>query len=189
MENLKAIRKDSLINGLILGVVLLVIDIITLYILANSQSIAVIALSYLFGYLIIPLFAAVVLIKKLREKIGGYWSFRQATSGIFIMLLSAYILSASLSFAFIRHIEPTITLKAKDNFVNVFSNFMNKIDADTDKIDETVENIEKQFDSMTEISVSSVLSNLLSSIIVLFIAALIFAAIFKRETLNADSLH
>ena len=73
MDNgLKEIRKDALQNGLILGCVLLLLDIIALFVLANSESILVVFLSYLFGYLIIPITAAVILIKRLREKIGGF---------------------------------------------------------------------------------------------------------------------
>lgn len=186
MEGLKEIRKDAFIKGLTLGVLLLFIDILSLYLLAYSGSIAVIILSYLFAYLIIPLTAAIILIKKLRAKIGGYWNLRQATSGIFILLFSAYLLSSIGSFVFIKHIAPEITPKAKDNFVNVFSNFMEKADADQDKIDETIEDIEQKFDAMQQASFGSFLSSMLSSIIMLFVTALIFAAIFKREDPVSD---
>lgn len=182
MDNgLKEIRKDALQNGLILGGVLLLLDIIALYVLANSESILVVFLSYLFGYLIIPITAAVILIKRLREKIGGFWNLRQATSGIFIVFISAYLISSAGSFVFIKYIYPEITLKAKDNLVGLTSDFLNKLNADPDKIDEMVENIELQFESIGQNSVGSIISNLLSSIIILFITALIFAAIFKRE--------
>ncbi len=182
MDNgLKEIRKDALQNGLILGGVLLLLDIIALYVLANSESILVVFLSYLFGYLIIPITAAVILIKRLREKIGGFWNLRQATSGIFIVFISAYLISSAGSFVFIKYIYPEITLKAKDNLVGLTSDFLNKLNADPEKIDEMVENIELQFESIGQNSVGSIISNLLSSIIILFITALIFAAIFKRE--------
>lgn len=180
-KGLKEIRKDALQNGLILGGILLILDILALFVLAYSESIMLVFISYLFGYLIIPLTAAIILIKRLREKIGGYWSFRQATSGIFIVFLSAYLISSAGSFVFIKYVHPQITVDAKNNFVNVLSGFLNRIDADPDKIDEMTEKIEQQFDAIANNSVSSVISNLLSSIIILFIIALIFAAIFKRE--------
>lgn len=182
MENgLKEIRKDALKNGLILGGVLLVLDILALYILANSQSIFLVFVAYLFGYLIIPVVAAVLLIKNLRTKIGGYWTLRQATSGIFIMFFSGYLISSAGSFLFVRFIQPLIALQAKDNFVILITGFFNRINADPDKVDELVENIELQFNAAGQSGAGALISSLLSSIIVLFIAALIFAAIFKKE--------
>ncbi len=178
---LKEIRKDALQNGLILGGVLLVLDILALFVLANSESILVVFLCYLFGYLIIPVTAAVILIKRLREKIGGFWTLRQATSGIFIVFISAYLTSSAGSFVFIKYIYPEITVRAKDNFVNLTSGFLNKLNADPAKIDEMIENIELQFEAVGHNNASSIFSNLLSSIIILFITAFIFAAIFKRE--------
>ena len=180
-KSLKEIRQDALQNGLILGGVLLVLDILALFILARSQSILMVSISYLFGYLIIPLTAAIILIKRLRKKIGGFWNFRQATSGIFIMFLSAYLISSAGSFVFIKYIHPQITLDAKNNFVNVLSGFLNRMNTEPEKIDDIAEKIEQQFEAIAHTSFSSVVSNLLSSIIILFITALIFAAIFKRE--------
>lgn len=182
MDNgLKKIRKDAFSNGLILGAILLVLDILALYALAYSKSVLVIFLAYLFVYLIIPLVAAIILIKRLRKRIGGFWNFRQATSGIFILFISAYIISSAGSFLFIKYINPSITVKAKDNFVNVIGNLFERIDADTERSDEIIENIQTQFDAMAKSSASAMVSNLLSSIIILFITALIFAAIFKQE--------
>jgi len=182
MENgLKEIRKDALKNGMVLGGILLILDILALYILAHTQSILLVFVAYLFGYLIIPLTAAILLIKNLRKKIGGYWALRQATSGIFIMFLSGYLISSAGSFLFVKYIHPQITLLAKDNFVTLITGFFTRINAEPDKVDELVENIELQFNAVGHSSVGAVFSNLLSSVIILFITALVFAAIFKRE--------
>ena len=180
-NSLKAIRKDALKKGLKLAVILLVLDILALYILAHRQCILMVFLAYLFGYLVIPIIIAVILIKGLRKKIGGYWNLRQATSGIFIIFLSAYLISSAGSFLFVKFVQPQVTLDAKNNLVNLLTGFLDKIGAQPDKIDETVENIETQFEAIGHYSTSAVISNLLSSIIVLFITALIFAAIFKRD--------
>lgn len=182
MENgLKEIRKDAFTNGLILGAILLVLDVLALYILAHSQSILLVFFAYLFGYLVIPIIAAVILIKRLREKIGGYWNLRQATSGIFIIFLSAYLISSAGSFLFVKYIQPQITVDAKNNFTNLITAFLSKINAEPDKIDRIVEDIEMQFNAIGHTSLSAVASNLFTSIIILFITALIFASIFKRE--------
>jgi NADH:ubiquinone oxidoreductase subunit 6 (subunit J) len=188
MEGLKEIRKDAFLKGLVLGALLLIIDIASLYLLANSQSLMIILLSYLMAYFIIPLTVAIILIKKLREKIGGYWTLRQATSGIFIMFLTGYLFSSAGSFVFIKYVQPQIPEMAKNNFVNVFSNFMSRVDADQDKIDETVENIEQQFEAMGQATVGSFFGNMVTSIIILFITALILAAIFKRENPVPDQV-
>ncbi|MBC8052253.1 MAG: DUF4199 domain-containing protein [Sphingobacteriaceae bacterium] len=180
-SGLKRIRKQAFSNGFILGAVLLIADILILYALAYSKSVSLIFFSYLLVVFIIPLTAAIILIRHLRKKIGGYWNLRQATSGIFIIFISAYLISSAGSFLFIQYMKPDIMADAKRNSVNVFGNFFEKIDADPDEADKLIESVETQFDSMSKSSAGSVFSNLLSSIIILFVAALIFGAIFKRE--------
>ena len=182
MENgLKGIRKDAFQAGVILGVVLLLLDIIEFYILGHSASVSLIFLSHLFVNLIIPLIVAIVLIKRLRRKTGGYWNLRQATSGIFIAFITAYILSAPGTFLFVKYINPSLIVEAKDNLVNVLSGFFDRINAEQDKVDDLLANIELHFNAVAQGGFGAVISNLLSSIIILFVTALIFAAIFKRE--------
>jgi hypothetical protein len=178
---LKAIRKDALQHGLVLGAVLLVLDLIALYTLAYSQSVLLIALAYLVGSFIVPLVTAILLIKSLRAKVGGYWNQRQATSGIFIMFLSAHIISSLGNFVFLRFIRPQIILEAKDNLVDNLTRFFVSMKAETEKIDEIMESIEQRFAVISQDSLSVVVSNFIFSIIIIVVTALIFAAIFKRE--------
>lgn len=182
MENgLKEIRKDALQNGLVLGAILLILDVIALYTLAHSKSVLLVFVAYLFGYLFIPLTAVILLINNLRKKIGGYWTLRQATSGIFIMFITGFLISSAINFVFVKFIQPQITLLAKDNFIKLITGFFSRINAEPDKVDELVANLEQQFNAVGPTSAGAVISNLLSSILILFIIALIFAAIFKKE--------
>lgn len=164
-----------------MGVLLFISQLLALYFLAYSKSIVVILLAYSFSYFIIPLVGAILLIIKIRRLIGGYWTLRQATSGIFILFLTAYLLSSTASFVYGRYLQPQMVDRASDNFVNVFSNTMSGLKADQDKIDEFVEMVEQQSEAAKKVSILNMFSNMIPIILVLFIVALIFAAIFKKE--------
>jgi hypothetical protein len=182
-NGLKEIRKDAFKSGLILGLGLLLLDSIAFYILAYGSSLVAIGIAYVLCYLVIPLLFAIVLIKSLRGKIGGYWTQRQATSGIFIMFLCAHILSSLGNFLFVRYLQPQIIPQAKDNLIRVIGSFLAGVKTEAQKINEIILSIEQRFDLIAHETIGVLLSNLMFSIIVIFITALIFAAIFKREYL------
>lgn len=179
--SLKELRPGAMKYGLLLGVIILVLDLIALYVLAYSESLILVSTAYLLGYIILPIIAAIILIKRLRDDIGHYWVFRQATSGIFIMFLCAYLISTAGNFIYLKYIHPDVTLAAKDNFISLFTGFLSKISASPDKIDEAIESIEMRFSQVAVPGFSEIISGLLSSIIIIFICALIFAAIFKKD--------
>lgn len=181
MERIKEIRKNSFLNGLGLGALLFLSQLLALYFLGYSQSIVVIILAYSFSYFIIPVVAAILLIIKIRRLGGGYWTLRQATSGIFILFLTAYVISSTASFVYGRYIQPKMVDKASENFVNVFSDTMGSLNADQDKIDEFVEMVEQQSADAAQVSIGNMFTNMVPTILILFLVALIFAAIFKKE--------
>ncbi|HZX59728.1 MAG TPA: hypothetical protein VFE54_13420, partial [Mucilaginibacter sp.] len=85
------IRRAALIRGVILGVVLLAISIASYYVLINIKAGAVqMIISQVVFSFVIPLIAALIFSFNLRKNIGGYWTLRQAVTGIFIMVVVNY---------------------------------------------------------------------------------------------------
>ncbi|HEY0055373.1 MAG TPA: DUF4199 family protein [Pedobacter sp.] len=184
-DGLKEIRKDAFLNGLILGLILMLIDIAELHAFAYSHSTIFIMSVYILNSILMPLAAVIILITKLRTKIGGYWTLRQATSGIFITFITAYLSSSFGLLLSFEIIPSSINLAAKTNFIDAIRTLLENIKAPQQKINDTVKSIGERFDATDAINVSSIFTNLIFLVIILFVAAFLFAGIFKRESTNS----
>src|SRR5437588_1611956 len=109
MENIdQQIKKNAFNSGIILGVIVLVLGVFTFYVITGMASslVAVIGAPIVLSVLV-PITVAVFFCIGLRKKIGGYWTFKQAVTGIFIMFLTAYVIQAVFSdFIFAKFVEP-----------------------------------------------------------------------------------
>ncbi|WP_207425629.1 DUF4199 domain-containing protein [Pedobacter sp. SYSU D00535] len=176
-----ALQKKAAVNGLIFGAIQLVVAIISLYILASTDSAAVILSFPLLLSLLLPLGIAVYFCLNLRKSIGGYWSLREATSGIFIMFVVAYFLYSLGTYAFTKTVNPGVNTAVKENVIKVTSSMMERQGMATEQIDEKVEQIRESMDEEAAPGAGKLIQGIVVSIIVIFVVSLIFAAIFKRE--------
>lgn len=180
------IRKKAIEKGLVLGVVLLVVGIFTFYFITGMTTnmwliiFTPIVLSVLFP-LVISIFFSI----SLRKEIGGFWTFKQAASGIFIMFFAAYVLSAiGNNLIFAKIVEPDMVGKMQTAITNSTTAMMEKSGADQETIDKKLEDIEKQFDSQKNPTIGKTIQGIAISIIFIFVLALIFGAIFKKEPIR-----
>ena len=180
-EGLREIRKDALLHGLILGLILLLIDIAELHGFAFSRSTFFIMFVYVLSSILMPLTAVIILITRLRTKVGGYWTLRQATSGIFITFIIAYLSSSFGTLLSFKIIPSSVNHAAKTNFVDAIRSLLESIKAPQEKINDTVTSIGQRFDATEAINASSIFTNLIFLVIILFVTAFLFASIFKRE--------
>src|SRR5437868_4607436 len=108
----KTIKKQGLIRGLILGSVLTAIGIAYFYLTIGIPSPVLIAVNLVLFPYILPIVAAAFLCFNLRRKIGGFWTLRQAVTGIFIMFAISYITEFILQDqVFVKVIEPNTAKK------------------------------------------------------------------------------
>ena len=178
------LRKNGITNGLLLGIIILVSGIISFYfITAMTNNMIMLVLGPVLFSTLVPLIFAVVFCFDLRKKIGGFWNYRQATTGIFIMFLCAYILSYGGNLVFSKVIEPDMVEKMKTVFVTTTTNMLEKQKIDQETIDKKVADIESNFDSQKKMTAISIIKSLGIAIIMDFVIALIFAAFFKKEPL------
>lgn len=184
MENLdSSIKKNALNDGLILGVISFIIGLITFYsmIAIDTTFWLIIVIPILFS-VIIPIGLAIYFTINLRKKVGGYWSFRQATTGIFIMFIIALaIQTVGRDLLFVKLIEPDMAKKTQDAVIRASTAMMERSGAAQEKIDESIANTEKQFESQINPSFGQIVQSIGTSIIFVFILALLFGAFFKRN--------
>lgn len=184
METLEQkIRKAGAINGLIFGIIFLVLGIFLFYLVTSmTTNFWVITIVGPIGItFLIPIAVAIWLCFDLRKKIGGFWNFRQATTGIFIMFFVCYLVSTIGNLGFSTLIEPEMTTKMKNVYTNATVQMMTKQGVEQEKIDKQVADMDSKFEDPR--SPGKMAKGLGISIILDFVFALIFAAFFKREPL------
>jgi hypothetical protein len=180
-STIESLKPEALKNGIGLGLISLVLGIITSYLLVGTESMmTVFVVPMIFG-LVIPLIAAVFFCFDLRKKIGGFWTLRQATSGIFIMFITAYVLSTVGSVIFNKFIEKDMTVRIQTTVVNATSSMMKSQGMDEDLIEKKVEEMNDDFDKKNKGTIMQTIQGHVIGVIIVFVVALLFGAVFKKE--------
>lgn len=118
---------------------------------------------------------------EIRKAIGGYWSFKEALKAIFIMFIIPSIIMYFFSLAFGKWIEPEYASKVTEITLNATTEMMEKFTSDQDVIDEAIAETEKGLERQFNPGFGDMAKSLGISILVYFVFALIWAAIFKRD--------
>ena len=95
MENL---NKQIINNGIILGILSVAMQIIIYY--AFPSIIGSFSFSIIFAIFSLLLYIFFTL--DLKKKVGGYWTFKEALKGIFVMSLIGNSLSSVVNFVFFK---------------------------------------------------------------------------------------
>jgi hypothetical protein len=178
------IRMHFIKNGLLLGAVLLTLSILSFYFITeiNKSPVLFVAAPIIFS-LVIPIITVVMFCLYGRKKIGGYWTFKQATTGIFIMFFIAYLIqTAGRDLIFAKIIEPHMIDKTEAAFINASSAIKRQPGVDQKQMDKNIADIKKNFADQKNITTGKIVQGIAVSIIFIFVLALIFGALFKRET-------
>ncbi len=175
------LKKDAFKNGVGFGLITLVLGLISAYILVQATSMWTIFLVPVVMNIIAPIVIAVFFSLDLRKKVGGYWDFRKATSGIFIMFMSAYIISSSLNLAFVKLVDPDMPEKIQTSITDATVKMMENQGVEQSKIDEVIKAKDDDFAQKKNGSIMQNLQGYLIGVIFVFVFALIFGAIFKKE--------
>jgi uncharacterized membrane protein (UPF0127 family) len=187
----KNIKKQGLINGIFLGLVISAISIIYFYFMVTvaKSALAISLGSMVFSYLL-PLGVAVLFSLNLRAKIGGVWTMRQAATGIFIMFFVSYLMAFIIKDqVFAKVIEPNMVQKTETAMVNA----LNKLKDETTKPEEKKEadakilEMKKAINAERSVTIGQQIQAFGISIIFLFVLSIIFASFFKKEPAGSVS--
>jgi hypothetical protein len=177
------IRKKGAMTGIPLGLILMVLNIFSFYFITSiATSFWMISFGPIIFSVLIPLVIAGIFCSDLRKKLGGYWTFKQATTAIFMMMFVSYAITyLGANILFGKVIEPHMVEKTQTAVIGATTQMMEKQGVDQEKIDEQTEKMQKQFAMQTDTSPVKVLTGIAVSLIFIFVLALIFAAIFKKD--------
>ena len=169
-------------SGLILGLAMFVLGIALLFLMQTANSFWTMVIIYPLVFLIVgPIVLSVFVLKNLRKNIGGYWTFKQALKSIFIVFLVGWLASFSLNLLYTKVIDPSATEKMQEHIKDTTLIFMKNQGTEQEKLDEEGKKMDEQFAKQNELTPQSVFKNITIAISIIFVFALIFAAIFKRE--------
>ena len=177
----KKIKTNGLKSGLILGLIITALSIASYYLITTTSSPFVFVGAPVIFSVFIPIFCVIFLSFKARTNVGGYWTFKQAVTGIFIMFLVAFIFNyLGKEIIFNKFIEPDNTTKVQTAAVNAKIAILKERHSSQALIDQNVAELKKDF-SQPSASIGNALTGIVISIIFVFILALIFGALFKKD--------
>jgi hypothetical protein len=177
------LRKKAAGTGVLLGLVVMVLSIFSFYFITSiATSFWLVSFGPLIFSVTLPIIVAVLFSIDLRKKIGGYWNFRQAVTGFFVMFLVCYAINyVGTNLLFAKVIEPQMVKKTQDAVLKASEEMMEKQGIDQAQIDDRLDNVKKKFEEQRENTPTKIASSFGISLIFIFVIAMIFAAILKKE--------
>jgi hypothetical protein len=170
-------NKLAINNGLFIGGISAVLNILIYYIYPQMMGNTLYGIFMMFIAMGLYTFFTI----DLRKKIGGFWSFKEALKGIFLMSFIAGLLSTFVNFVFYKFIEPGAFEQISGIIIENLSVTYEKLGMDQDTIDKTIEKVLESMKSQFNPSFVDLLKTLGIGVLIQFIMSLIFAAIFKKE--------
>lgn len=172
-----SLMREAMKNALLWALINIVIFLAVYYIVPQlMSSFAFSIIQLLIGAVLAALFTI-----DLKKKVGGFWSFKVALKHIFVMfILQAFIVYA-FTIVFSKYLDPNYAQTMKtlilDNTEETLKKFITEPDQLKEAMKKTEENLEAQFNP----SFSQMLIGFGTVMIIYFIGALVFAAIFKKD--------
>lgn len=175
--SLQDLNKASATNGLVIGFLSSVIGVVTYYVMPSLLG----SLYFGIGLGVVSLLIYIFFTLDLRKKIGGYWNFREALKGIFLMAFVGGLLYSAVNYVFYKFVEPDAFEKISGFIEEGMSKTFGNMGMEQDQIDEAVSKQVETLKTQYDPTPMEFLKNLGISILVQFVMSLIFAAIFKKE--------
>lgn len=184
------IRKISLTTGIVLGIIQVILNIFLFYLITSLSTSP--PMTLLIGpqlcSLVIPLVLAIMLSINIRSKVGGLWTFKQAVTGIFIMLFAAYLIKiAGNDIIFDRLIEPHSVEKILAADTKAEIQIQQEKHASQKEIDAAATSVQKHFAVQNDVSVWRTIQSDVIFILFLFVFALVLAALLRNAKYVSSS--
>jgi hypothetical protein len=174
------IKSEALKNGLIWGIVNIVLFLVTWYVAPDLMS------SYWYAgiSLLMGVAFAIFFCIDMRKKVGGYWTFGEALWPIFVTFVLAMGLVFVFNILFGKYIDTSYPEQIKEMVMTkseaTLKSFGLSGEEAAKALEKTNENLEKQFRP----TFSQAVMGFGISAIMYFIGAVIFALIFRRNNPN-----
>lgn len=132
---------------------------------------------------VLPIIIAILLCLRLREKIGGYWTLRQAASGIFVMFFTSYLIFFFSMILYSKVIDPEMELNIQNKIEVVKAAIRKNQNTSQQHINEETAALRKDYNERQKSGAWSYVQSFGIVVLLLFLASLIFGALFKNEVL------
>jgi uncharacterized membrane protein YjfL (UPF0719 family) len=171
------LRNLAIKNGLIWGVISIVIMLVFYYVLPTLMG------SFVFTgiTLVIGIGLAVFFCLDLRKQAGGYWTFKEALLNIFIMFLISIAVSYIFTVVFGKYIDTSYPEHMKEMVMSKTESTYKSVGIQGDQLDEAMSKLSTQLDKQFRPSFYEMIVGFGIAAVMYFIFALIFAAIFKKQ--------
>jgi hypothetical protein len=176
------IKITFLKYGLVLGVLYLALTILSYYfIISVTQPVLFVAAPIVFR-LVVPVIITLILCFMGRKAIGGLWTFRQATTGIFVMFIIAFVIQfIGKDVVFDRYIAPDSVQKTQIAAINAKTVNLKQRGYDQQAIDKNIGEMKKDLAQQTNaVTFGGTMQEIIFSILFIFLFALIFGSLFKN---------
>jgi hypothetical protein len=170
-------RKSAVTNGIIWAIINIALFLVVFYVKPDLMG----SFAWQAVQLLIGLGLAVYFCLDLRKKAGGYWTFKEALSNIFIMFLVPALIVFFFTIIFAKYLEPDYAVRMQQIMENSTIKMYESMGMDQEKIDEAMEKNEVMFEKQLNPGFGDLLLGIGTIVIMYFIGALIFAAIFKKD--------
>lgn len=174
MENL---NKFAINNGVILAIIGIALQILPFY--AAPQLLG--STAFGIGISVITLVLYILFTLDLRKKVGGFWVFKDALRGVFIMSLLANVATTVFNYIFYNFIEPDGFEKVKGYIIEGTTKTLEGLGLQQDAIDAQMDATIKTLEDQYHPTLLIALRNAAIAIVIGFVMSLIFAAIFKKN--------
>ena len=178
------IKKDGFVKGLFLGIIVLTVNICSFYYILSmaKQSPVLILLGTYALTVLLPLVVITLFVLNARGKNGGYLTFKQVVISVFIMTLTSYgILLIGRDALFVKLIEPNMATKISKVMSDSRIAKEKAEGLTTDQINKDIIDKKQNYDLQGENNNLLIIENIPENILMLFVLAILFAAIFKKE--------
>jgi len=184
MDNLQQqIKVNGIKTGVFLGLIITALSIFSYYFITSvSNSPALFVAGPIIFSIFIPIFLVVFFSFNQRKRIGGFWTFKQATTGIFIMLLTAYFIQlVGKDLIFDKLIEPNNVVNTQKVALAAKAQIMKQRGAKQADIDKSLNDLKEEFSRQRNMTIAGTAQGIVFSTLFAFVFAIIFASLFKKD--------
>ncbi|RYE11867.1 MAG: DUF4199 family protein [Sphingobacteriaceae bacterium] len=178
----RKIRLKGLQYGAVLGVSIFLLNLFSYFLMTKiSTPLWMTAFSPLIFTNILPIVIAILLCLRLREKIGGYWTLRQAASGVFMMFFTSYFIFFFSMILYSKVIDPAMGVNIENKIEVVKAAIRRNQQTSEQHINEETAALRKDFNERQKSGTWGYVQSFGIVVLLLFLASLIFGALFKNE--------
>lgn len=178
----RKIRIKGAQYGAILGASIFLLNLFSYFLMTKvSTPLWMTAFSPLIFTNILPIVIAILLCLRLREKIGGYWTLRQAASGVFMMFFTSYFLFFFSMILYSKVIDPAMGVNIENKIEVVKAAIRRNQQTSEQHIHEETTALRKDFNERQKSGTWGYVQSFGIVVLLLFLASLIFGALFKNE--------